>query len=148
MMNSFEGQADGVAHHAVDQRVLIFDTTLRDGEQAPGCSMTAAEKLAEEGIQAEVINLRTLRPLDTETIVDSVRKTNRVLSIEEGWPYAGIGAEIAAVIMEQAFDYLDAPVMRVHAADTPLPYAANLEKLALPQPENIITAAKNICYRH
>ena len=112
-----------------------------------GHALAAAEKLAEEGIEAEVINLRSLRPLDTETIIESVMKTNRILSVEEGWPYAGIGAEIAATIMEQAFDYLDAPLARVAAADVPLPYASNLEKLALPQPENIIEAAKTVCYR-
>jgi pyruvate dehydrogenase E1 component beta subunit len=112
-----------------------------------GHALAAAEKLAEEGIEAEVINLRSLRPLDTETIIESVMKTNRILSVEEGWPFAGIGSEIAAIIMEQAFDYLDAPLARVHAADVPLPYASNLEKLALPQPENIVEAAKTVCYR-
>ena len=85
--------------------------------------------------------------MDTETIIESVKKTNRILAVEEGWPFAGIGSEIAGLMMEQAFDYLDAPLARVHAADVPLPYAANLEKLALPQPENIIEAAKGVCYR-
>jgi pyruvate dehydrogenase E1 component beta subunit len=122
------------------------DVTIVAFSRMVGHALEAAEKLAEEGIEAEVINLRSLRPLDMDTIIESVKKTNRVLSVEEGWPYAGIGAEIAARIMEEAFDYLDAPVVRVHAVDVPLPYAANLEKLALPQPENIVTAAKNVCY--
>ena len=112
-----------------------------------GKALEAAEKLAEEGIDAEVINLRSIRPLDTETLVESVKKTNRIVSVEEGWPFAGIGSEIAAVMMEQAFDYLDAPVMRVAGEDVPMPYAANLEKLALPQPEWIVKAAKAVCYK-
>jgi pyruvate dehydrogenase E1 component beta subunit len=109
-----------------------------------GVAMKAAEALAEQGIEAEVINLRTLRPLDTETIVQSVRKTNRIVTVEEGWPYAGIGAEVNMQIIEQAFDWLDAPPVRVHGADVPLPYAANLEKLALPQPEWVVDAVKRI----
>ena len=112
-----------------------------------GKALEAAEALAAEGIDAEVIDLRTLRPLDTQTILDSVRKTNRVVSVEEGWPYAGIGAELSAVIMEQAFDWLDAPVARVSGVDVPLPYAANLERLALPQAQHIVEAAKAACYR-
>jgi pyruvate dehydrogenase E1 component beta subunit len=110
-------------------------------------AIEAAAKLADEGIDAEVIDLRTIRPLDIETIVNSIKKTNRVVSCEEGWHFAGIGAEIAAITMEQAFDYLDAPVKRVHGADVPLPYAANLEKLALPQVDDIVSAAKEVCYR-
>ncbi len=112
-----------------------------------GQALVAAEKLAAEGIDAEVINLRTLRPLDTATIVESVKKTNRLVSVEEGWPYAGIGAELAAVMMEQAFDWLDAPVARVAGEDVPLPYAANLEKLALPNPDKIAAAVRKVCYR-
>ena len=112
-----------------------------------GHALKAAEELAKEGIQAEVIDLRTIRPLDTETIVESVKKTSRCVSVEEGWPTAGMGSEIAAVIMEQAFDYLDAPVERVAGKDVPLPYAANLEKLALPQIADIIEAVKKVCYR-
>ncbi|MBV8535664.1 MAG: pyruvate dehydrogenase complex E1 component subunit beta [Alphaproteobacteria bacterium] len=112
-----------------------------------GKALQAAEALAKDGIEAEVIDLRTLRPLDIETIVESVKKTNRLVTTEEGWPYAGIGSEIAAVIMENAFDWLDAPVVRVHGADVPMPYAANLEKLALPQPENIVEAARTVLYR-
>ena len=101
-----------------------------------GVALKAAETmLAEQGIEAEVINLRTLRPLDIGTVVESVKKTNRLVTVEEGWPYAGIGAEVAMQVIEHAFDWLDAPPMRVHGADVPLPYAANLEKLALPQPE-------------
>ena len=112
-----------------------------------GVALEAAELLAKEGIDAEVIDLRTIRPLDTATIVASVQKTNRLVSVEEGWPFAGIGSEMAAVIMEQAFDYLDAPVARVAGVDVPMPYAANLEKLALPQAAQIAEAAKQVCYR-
>jgi len=112
-----------------------------------GKALAAAEELEKQGISAEVIDLRTLRPLDTETIVESVKKTSRIVSVEEGWPTAGIGAEIAALIMEQAFDYLDAPVVRVAGLDLPLPYAANLEKLCLPQASNIVEACKQACYR-
>ena len=111
-----------------------------------GKALEAAEALAADGIDAEVIDLRTLRPLDTATIVESVKKTNRVVSVEEGWGYSGIGSEIAAQVMEQAFDWLDAPVSRVCGADVPLPYAANLERLALPQAETIAVAAKAVCY--
>jgi pyruvate dehydrogenase E1 component beta subunit len=112
-----------------------------------GHALTAAEKLAAEGIEAEVINLRSLRPLDIETILASVNKTNRLVTLEEGWGYAGIGAEIAALVMERAFDDLDAPVVRLSGADVPMPYAANLEQLALPQVETVIKAAKEVCYR-
>jgi len=110
-------------------------------------ALEAAEKLAELGIDAEVIDLRTLRPLDRAAVVASVQKTNRCVSIEEGWPSSGIGAEIAASIMEAAFDYLDAPVARVTGKDVPMPYAANLERLALPQVDDIVEAAKAVCYR-
>ena len=110
-------------------------------------ALKAAEKLAEEGIEAEVIDLRTIRPLDVETIVESVKKTNRIVSVEEGWPQSGMGSEIAAVMMEQAFDWLDAPVARVHGKDVPMPYAANLERLALPQVDDVVAAAKAVCYR-
>ena len=103
--------------------------------------------MAEQGIDAEVINLRTIRPLDRYTILESVKKTNRIVCCEEGWPFAGIGAEIAALIGEHAFDYLDAPLKRVCAADVPLPYAANLEALALPQTDEIVHAAKEVCYQ-
>jgi pyruvate dehydrogenase E1 component beta subunit len=110
-------------------------------------AVEAADELAKEGISAEVIDLRTIRPLDIETIVTSIKKTNRVVACEEGWPFAGIGAEIAALTMEQAFDWLDAPVKRVHGVDVPLPYAANLEKLAVPHTADIVAAAKEVCYR-
>jgi pyruvate dehydrogenase E1 component beta subunit len=110
-------------------------------------AMEAADALQGEGISAEVIDLRTLRPLDVETVVNSVQKTNRIVSVEEGWAYSGIGAEIAAQMMEQAFDYLDAPVHRVTAKDVPLPYAANLERMALPQTADIVAAAKAVLYR-
>jgi pyruvate dehydrogenase E1 component beta subunit len=106
-----------------------------------GKALAAAEELAKQGIDAEVINLRSIRPLDTETIVASVKKTNRLVSVEEGWPFAGIGSELAAQMMDQAFDWLDAPVKRVAGLDIPLPYAANLERMALPQAENIFEAA-------
>ena len=109
-----------------------------------GVAMKAAEELAKQGIEAEVINLRSLRPLDTATIINSVKKTNRIVSVEEGWPFAGIGAEIAMQVIEGAFDWLDAPPVRVHGLDVPLPYAANLEKLALPQPEWVVDAVKKI----
>jgi len=112
-----------------------------------GVALEAAELLKKDGIDAEVIDLRTIRPLDVETIVNSVKKTNRLVTVEEGWPVAGIGSELAAVIMEHAFDYLDAPVARVAGIDVPMPYAANLEKLALPQAPQIAEAAKQICYR-
>jgi pyruvate dehydrogenase E1 component beta subunit len=109
-----------------------------------GVAMKAAEELAQHGIEAEVINLRSLRPLDTATIVESVKKTNRLVTVEEGWPYAGIGAEVAMQVIEHAFDWLDAPPVRVHGEDVPLPYAANLEKLALPQPDWVVRAVRKI----
>ncbi len=110
-------------------------------------ALEAAEMLSAEGIEAEVIDLRTIRPLDTHTIVESVKRTNRIVSVEEGWPYAGIGAEIGMRMMEEAFDYLDAPVLRVTGEDVPMPYAANLEALALPQADRIAAAAKRVCYK-
>jgi pyruvate dehydrogenase E1 component beta subunit len=123
------------------------DVTITAFSLMCGHALAAAERLAGEGISAEVIDLRTIRPLDTATIVNSVKKTNRLVSVEEGWPFAGIGSELSALMMEQAFDYLDAPVVRVHGVDVPLPYAANLEKLALPQPDHIVEAVKKVCYR-
>ena len=111
-----------------------------------GKALQAAEILAKEGIEAEVINLRSIRPLDTETIILSVQKTNRCVTVEEGWATSGIGCEIAARIMEQAFDDLDAPVARVAGKDVPMPYAANLEVMALPQIADIVAAAKSVCY--
>ena len=109
-----------------------------------GVAMKAAETLALEGIEAEVVNLRSLRPMDTATIVESVKKTSRLVTVEEGWPYAGIGAEIAMQVIENCFDWLDAPPVRVTGLDVPLPYAANLEKLALPQPQWVVDAVKRI----
>ncbi|WIM13921.1 pyruvate dehydrogenase complex E1 component subunit beta [Enhydrobacter sp.] len=123
------------------------DVTIAAFSIMVGKALQAAEELAKQGIDAEVINLRSLRPLDTETIVESVKKTNRLVSVEEGWPFAGIGSELAAQMMDHAFDWLDAPVKRVAGLDIPLPYAANLEKLALPQPENIVEAARAVCNR-
>jgi pyruvate dehydrogenase E1 component beta subunit len=110
-------------------------------------ALKAADELAKEGIEAEVIDLRTLRPMDTDTIVASVKKTGRAVTVEEGWQQNGVGAEIAARIMEHAFDYLDAPVARVSGKDVPMPYAANLEKLALPSVAEVVAAAKAVCYR-
>ena len=124
------------------------DVTIVAYSRMVGHALAAADKLAERGIQAEVINLRTLRPLDTQTIVTSVSKTNRLVVAEESWPFAGIASEIAAQMMEHAFDYLDAPVLRVCGKDVPLPYAANLEKLALPQADDIVAAVQSICYRN
>ena len=110
-----------------------------------GKALEAANELEKNGINAEVINLRTLRPLDLETIINSVKKTNRLITCEEGFGYSGIGAEISSLIQENAFDWLDAPVLRVHGKDVPMPYAENLEKLALPQTSDIINKAKQIC---
>ena len=110
-------------------------------------ALKAAAELAKEGIEAEVIDLRTIRPMDKDTIIASVMKTGRCVTVEEGWPQSGIGSEIMAVIMERAFDYLDAPVIRVTGKDVPMPYAANLEKLALPTVADVIAAAKAVCYR-
>jgi len=110
-------------------------------------ALKAADELAKEGIEAEVIDLRTLRPMDTDTIVASVKKTGRAVTVEEGWQQSGVGAEIAARIMEHAFDYLDAPVARVSGKDVPMPYAANLEKLALPNVAEVVAAAKAVSYR-
>jgi pyruvate dehydrogenase E1 component beta subunit len=123
------------------------DVTITAFSLMVGKALEAAEMLSAEGIEAEVIDLRTIRPLDRQTIVESVKRTNRIVSVEEGWPFAGIGSEIGMCIMEEAFDYLDAPVMRVTGEDVPMPYAANLEKLALPQSDRIAEAAKQVCYR-
>jgi pyruvate dehydrogenase E1 component beta subunit len=110
-------------------------------------ALKAAEELAKEGIAAEVIDLRTLRPMDTDTILESVKKTGRCVVVEEGWPQSGVAAEVATRIGERAFDYLDAPVARVSGKDVPMPYAANLEKLALPSVAEVVEAAKAVCYR-
>ncbi len=124
------------------------DVTITAFSIMVGKALAAAEELAKIGIDAEVIDLRSIRPLDTETIINSVKKTNRLVSCEEGWPFSGIGSEIGMRMMEECFDWLDAPVKRVHGLDIPLPYAANLEKLALPQAEWIVDAAKSVLYRN
>jgi pyruvate dehydrogenase E1 component beta subunit len=123
------------------------DVTIVAWSMGMSYALKAAEELAGQGIEAEVIDLRTLRPMDAETIVQSVMKTGRCVTVEEGWPQSGVGAEIAARVMVDAFDYLDAPVMRITGQDVPLPYAANLEKLALPSVPKVIEAVKAVCYR-
>jgi pyruvate dehydrogenase E1 component beta subunit len=123
------------------------DVTLVSFSLTVGLCMQAAEALAAQGISAEVINLRTLRPLDIGTIVRSVKKTNCIVSVEEGWPYAGIGSEIAMQVIEHCFDDLDAPPVRVCGEDVPMPYAANLEKLALPRLEQVVAAARKVTYK-
>jgi acetoin:2,6-dichlorophenolindophenol oxidoreductase subunit beta len=110
-------------------------------------ALEAAARLAEEAIEAEVVDLRTLRPMDIPTVVESVKKTNRCVTVEEGWPVCSIGSEIAAQLMTHAFDWLDAPVARITGKDVPMPYAANLEKLALPTVEDVVAAAKAVLYR-
>jgi pyruvate dehydrogenase E1 component beta subunit len=122
------------------------DVTITAFSIMVGKALEAAETLAGEGLEAEVIDLRSLRPLDTATVAQSVQKTNRLVTVEEGWAACGIGSELAAAMMEQAFDWLDAPVRRVAGPDVPMPYAANLERLALPQPADIAAAAKQVCY--
>ncbi len=123
------------------------DVTIVAWSMGMTYALKAAEELAKQDIEAEVIDLRTLRPMDTETVVQSVKKTGRAVTIEEGWQQSGVGAEIAARIMHHAFDWLDAPVMRVSGKDVPMPYAANLEKLALPSVADVVEAAKAVCYR-
>src|SRR5262245_27746827 len=123
------------------------DVTIVSWSMGMTYALKAADELAQEGIEAEVIDLRTIRRMDTETIVASVKKTGRAVVVEEGWQQSGVGAEVAARIMEHAFDYLDAPVARVSGKDVPMPYAANLEKLALPSVAEVVEAAKAVCYR-
>jgi pyruvate dehydrogenase E1 component beta subunit len=123
------------------------DVTITAFSIMVGKALEAAEELAKDGIDAEVIDLRSLRPLDVEAILSSVRKTNRMVSCEEGFPFAGIGAELAAMVGENAFDYLDAPVARVTGKDVPMPYAENLEQMTLPQVNDITSAARAVCYR-
>ncbi|HAE25950.1 MULTISPECIES: pyruvate dehydrogenase complex E1 component subunit beta [Hyphomonas] len=122
------------------------DVTLVAHSRMVGFALEAAEKLAEQGIDAEVIDLRTIRPLDTATVVESVKKTNRIVCCEEGWRFMGVGAEIAATVTQEAFDYLDAPPARVYQKDVPLPYAANLEALSLPNADDIVETARKVCY--
>jgi pyruvate dehydrogenase E1 component beta subunit len=110
-------------------------------------ALRAADELESEDISAEVLDLLTIRPMDSATIFESVKKTGRCVTVEEGWPQSGVGAEIMARLMEEAFDYLDAPVKRICGKDVPMPYAANLEKLALPSVDEVIDAVKTVCYR-
>ncbi|MBU6339341.1 MAG: pyruvate dehydrogenase complex E1 component subunit beta [Rickettsiales bacterium] len=124
-----------------DITIIAFSLTVK-------YALEAAELLAAEGIEAEVIDLRTIRPIDRETIVESVKKTSRCVTVEEGFPFASVGSEIASLLMEEAFDYLDAPVKKLASIDAPLPYAANLERLALPKTNNIVDAVKELCYRN
>jgi pyruvate dehydrogenase E1 component beta subunit len=123
------------------------DVTITAHSRMVGLALKAAEELEKDGIDAEVVDLRTLRPLDTEMIVESVKKTNRIVTVEEGWGQSGVGAEVCARVMSEAFDYLDAPPTRVHQVDAPLAYAANLEALALPSVEKIVEAVKAVTYR-
>jgi pyruvate dehydrogenase E1 component beta subunit len=123
------------------------DVTIVAWSMGMSYALKAAEELAKDNISAEVIDLRTLKPMDSDTIIESVKKTGRIVTVEEGWKQSGVGAEIAARVMEQAFDYLDAPVTRVTGKDVPMPYAANLEKLALPSVAEVVEAAKAVCYR-
>ena len=124
------------------------DVTIITFSLAVKYALEAAEELALEGIDAEVIDLRTIRPIDRETIVNSVKKTGRCVTVEEGFPFASVGSEIASILMEDAFDYLDAPVKKLASVDAPLPYAANLERLALPKANNIVAAVKETCFRN
>ena len=123
------------------------DVTLVAHSICVGMILEAAEALAKEGIDAELIDLRSLRPLDTDTVIESVKKTNRLVTVEQGWPICSIGSEIAAQVVEKAFDWLDAPPTKVSGKDVPMPYAANLEKLALPHVDDLVAAAKAVCYR-
>jgi pyruvate dehydrogenase E1 component beta subunit len=123
------------------------DVTIVSWSMGMSYALKAADELAKENISVEVIDLRTLRPMDTETVVDSVKKTGRIVTVEEGWRQSGVGAEIAASVMEAAFDWLDAPITRITGKDVPMPYAANLEKLALPSVAEVVQAAKAVCYR-
>ncbi|WFU29199.1 pyruvate dehydrogenase complex E1 component subunit beta [Bradyrhizobium brasilense] len=123
------------------------DVTIVSWAMGMSYALKAADELAKEGIEAEVVDLRTIRPMDTETIINSVKKTGRAVTVEEGWQQSGVGSEVASRIMEHAFDYLDAPVARVSGKDVPMPYAANLEKLALPSVAEVVAAAKAVSYR-
>ena len=129
-----------VARQGADVTIVSFSMGMRYATQA-------TEKLVAAGVDVELIDLRTLRPLDSDTVIESVKKTGRLVTVEEGWPQGGIGSELSARVMEQAFDYLDAPVMRVTGKDVPMPYAANLEKLALPSVDDVIAAVNAVTYR-
>jgi pyruvate dehydrogenase E1 component beta subunit len=130
-----------ILRHGSDITIIAFSLVVK-------YALEAAQQLEEIGISAEVIDLRTIRPIDKETIISSVKKTSRCITVEEGFPFASIGSEISAILMEEAFDYLDSPVARLASVDAPLPYAANLERLALPKTANIVAAAKNLCQDH
>ncbi len=144
-----------LAVDVLEQRFVGVAAVLREGSdvtltcysRAVEWAMEAAETLAGDGISAEVVDLRSLRPLDVDTVVASVRKTNRMVSVEEGWPVGGLGAELAAQVMAQAFDDLDAPVQRVNSLDIPMAYAANLERMTVPSAERVVEAVKAVCYR-
>jgi pyruvate dehydrogenase E1 component beta subunit len=123
------------------------DVTLISFSYTMIATLDAADMLAEQGIEAEVIDLRTIRPLDMDTLIQSVKKTNRAVVIEQGWVAFGVTAEVSSMLMEQAFDWLDAPVLRLGGEDVPMPYAANLEQLAIVQPEDVVKAAKTVCYK-
>jgi pyruvate dehydrogenase E1 component beta subunit len=123
------------------------DVTIVAWSMGMTYALKAAEELSKDNIEAEVIDLRTLKPMDIDTVIESVKKTSRLVTVEEGWRQSGVGAEVAAQVMEHAFDWLDAPVLRVTAKDVPMPYAANLEKLALPSVAEVVEAAKAVCYR-
>jgi len=129
-----------IARKGADVTIVSFSMGMRYATQA-------TEKLVAAGVDVELIDLRTLRPLDSDTVIESVKKTGRMVTVEEGWPQGGIGAELSARVMEAAFDYLDAPVMRVTGKDVPMPYAANLEKLALPHVDDVIAAVNAVTYR-
>lgn len=129
-----------IVREGSDVTIVTFSIQVKN-------ALEAAKYLENEGISVEVIDLRTIRPLDKDAIINSVKKTSRLVTVEEGWAFAGVGASISAIVMEEAFDYLDAPVIRVTGLDVPLPYAANLEKLALPQVEDIIKAVRDVCFR-
>ena len=130
-----------IVKHGKDVTIVTFSIQVK-------FALQAAAELKKYDIDAEVIDLRTIRPLDIETIINSVKKTNRIVTVEEGWHFSGIGSEISAQVSEKAFDYLDAPVMRVTAKDVPLPYAQNLEKMALPSVDNIVEKTKEVCYKN
>jgi len=129
-----------IVRHGRDVTIIAFSLTVK-------YALEASEELAKIGIEAEVIDLRTIRPIDRKTIIESVKKTSRCVTVEEGFPFASVGSEISSIIMEEAFDYLDAGVKKLASIDAPLPYAQNLESLALPKTHNIINAVKEICYR-
>lgn len=129
-----------IVRHGRDVTIIAFSLMVK-------YALEASEELAKIGIEAEVIDLRTIRPIDRKTIIESVKKTSRCVTVEEGFPFASIGSEISSIIMEEAFDYLDAGVKKLASIDAPLPYAQNLESLALPKTHNIINAVKEICYR-